>query len=464
MSLSKLVAQNTLTQIIGKAVSTALGVAVIVLVTRALGPEGYGKYTTVITFLSFFGIVADLGLTLITAQMISERDADERSIVSTVFSFRVVSAFVVYALAPLAAFLTDYSLVEKMGIALTAWSFFFVSLQQTLQGIFQKHLVMRYPMIAEVWGRVALLGVTIYAVVNGHNLLWFLGAVVAGNLINFFVVWRYARRITPFQFLWDGAVIRELLTRCWPIALSIVFNLVYLKADTLILRAVRSVEEVGYYGAAYRVIDILMMVPVMMMGVILPLATRAWTDGELPRVRRMVQKTCDAFAAYTIPLVLGGIVIAQPLMVLVAGDEFAASGAPLRILLLAFAAATVSTLFGHLIVALKHQRAVIWIYGVDAVLAGIAYIIFIPRYGMMGAAWATFGSELFAAVALGVVVVRLLRLRISLSVFMRVCASAALMAVAVATIPDWPVIAVIAVAALFYGGALMIGRVHRALL
>lgn len=461
MSLVKLVAHNTLTQVIGKAISTVLGVAVVFLVTRALGPSGYGEYTTVITYLSFFGIVADLGLTIITAQMISERDADERRIVGTIFSFRAVTALIAYGAAPAVALLTDYTTAEKIGIVITAWSFFFVSLQQTLQGIFQKNLVMRYPMIAEVWGRVALLAATVYGVWRGEHLSWFLTAVVIGNVVNFALVWHFARRIVTFSFAWDGVIIRETMRRCWPIAISIVFNLVYLKADMLILRATGTLEEVGYYGAAYRVVDILMMVPVMMMGVILPIATRAWTDGNAAMVRRVVQKTWDAFAAYSVPLVLGGVVIAQPLMVLVAGDAFAASGAPLRVLLLAFGAATVSTLFGHLIVALHKQRAVMWVYGVDALLALVAYLIFIPRFGMMGAAWATFVSELFAAVVLGVIVVRTLRLHLSWSVCWRVCAAASLMALAVATVPQWPVLAVLAVAAVVYGGALLIGRVHR---
>ncbi len=77
MSSSRSVAKNSVIQIVGKGISTALGIAVIALVTRALLPAGFGQYTKVITFLSFFGIVADLGLTLITAQMISEKGAED---------------------------------------------------------------------------------------------------------------------------------------------------------------------------------------------------------------------------------------------------------------------------------------------------------------------------------------------------------------------------------------------------
>ncbi len=464
MSTTRLVAKNTLFQILGKGVSTVLGIAAVALVTRALGAAGYGYYTTVITFLSFFGIVADLGLTLITAQMISEQGADEPRIVRSIFTFRVVTALVLFSVAPLVAHFTNYPDVVKWGIALTAASFFFVSLQQTLVGIFQKHLVMHFPMMSEVVGRAALLGVTIYAVAFGKNLLWFLGAVVIGNICNFLLVIFFSRRFVHLGFEWDTKIIREMLHRSLPIAISIVFNLVYLKADTLILSAVRSPAEVGLYGAAYRVIDILIMIPVMMMGVILPIAAAAWSSRDSARMSRIIQKTFDVFVIYALPFLVGGWLLAPRIMSLIAGDDFAGAGAPLRILLLAFVAATSSTLFGHTIVALQKQRSVIWVYGVDAVLSLAAYLFFIPRFGMTGAAWATFGSELFAAIILATVVIRTTRVTIALDVLIRVALASAVMALALELAGDLSAIVSILIGGGMYCATLMLLGIHKKIL
>lgn len=465
-SVARLVAKNTAIQVFGKALSTALGIVAIALVTRALLPEGFGQYTKVITFLTFFGIIADLGLTLITAQMISERGADEPRLVRTIFTFRVVSAFVLFGIAPLAALVTPYAPIVKWGIALTAWSFFFVSLQQTLVGIFQKHLVMQYPVIAENVGRVALVLLTAYAAWRGEHLLWFLGAVVAGNLANFLVTLWFARRYVALAFAWDRTIIRETLRRCAPIAISIIFNLIYLKADMLILSFVRPDAEVGLYGAAYRVIDILMMVPVMLMGVILPIATRSWSEGDGARVGRVLQKTFDAFVLYALPVVCGGFFVADGVMALVAGDAFVPAGAPLRILLLAFASATLSTLFGHFVVALGRQRSVIWVYGVDALISLGAYVVVVPLFGMFGAAWATFGSELFAAIVLGVFVLRVVRARLCGDVLWRAMLATAVMSVVVVMLvaAHVPVVGVILAAGAVYGGVLWMLHVHKKLL
>jgi O-antigen/teichoic acid export membrane protein len=69
MGLAKKVAHNTLVQIIGKLISTGLGLFSLALITRSIGTAGFGEYTTIYTFLTFFAVIADLGLTLITVQM-----------------------------------------------------------------------------------------------------------------------------------------------------------------------------------------------------------------------------------------------------------------------------------------------------------------------------------------------------------------------------------------------------------
>jgi len=62
----------------------------------------------------------------------------------------------------------------------------------------------------------------------------------------------------------------------WPIAISIIFNVVYLKGDTLLLSIFTNQTEVGIYGAAYRVLDVLTQTAMMIMGLFLPLLAFSW--------------------------------------------------------------------------------------------------------------------------------------------------------------------------------------------
>src|SRR3989344_3062677 len=95
MSIARALAANTAVQLAGKVVSTAIGIIVVGLMTRLLGQEGFGKYSTANAFLQVFAIVMDLGITVMFVQMLGEKAGDEkaeRKIVSSIFTLRVIMA------------------------------------------------------------------------------------------------------------------------------------------------------------------------------------------------------------------------------------------------------------------------------------------------------------------------------------------------------------------------------------
>ena len=89
MSYTRKIAHNTLIQIIGKAISTVIGVVVIGMLTRYLGQAGFGQYITIMAFLSFFGVLVDMGLYIILVKKISEPNVDQDSLVSNIFSTEI---------------------------------------------------------------------------------------------------------------------------------------------------------------------------------------------------------------------------------------------------------------------------------------------------------------------------------------------------------------------------------------
>jgi len=147
------IGRNALYQIVGKSVSTLLGLIAVALMTRYLGKEGFGNYTTIIAYLQFFGILVDLGLTIVTVQMIAERPAETNKIVSNIMTLRLVSAVIFLGLAPLIIWFFPYASLIKIGVAITTLSFFFITLNQILIGVFQKELRTDKVALAEVIGR-----------------------------------------------------------------------------------------------------------------------------------------------------------------------------------------------------------------------------------------------------------------------------------------------------------------------
>jgi O-antigen/teichoic acid export membrane protein len=458
MSRTAAIAKNTIVQAVGRTIGTVLGLLTLGVMTRYLGAGGYGAFTTVTSFLQFFGILVDFGLSLTTVAMLSEAGVDRDKVSANIFTLRVVSAAIFFALAPIVVLLFPYPGEIKAGVGIAAASFFFLAVNQVLTSVLQKELRMARSAVAEVLGRLGLFLGAWYVAREDMGLGWMLAALVLGNLLTAFWNWLLVRKLVDLSWRFDWPVWRDIADRSWPIALSITFNLIYLKGDVIILSLTRAQEEVGIYGAAYKILDVLTVIPIMFMGLVLPLLVKARAEGKPNDWNRIMQKSFDFMAVLAMPLIAGALVVGRELMVLFAGDGFAESGPLLVILIIACAAVFFGSMFGHAVIAVKQQKKMVWGYAIDAVLATALYLAVIPAYGPTGAAWVTVFAEVFIACATYYMIWRTTSFVPSFRTFLRAAVAGLFMAAFVKVLPDMHVLLKVLLGAAAYAALAILMR------
>lgn len=389
-------AKNGLIQLAGRVVGMIVGLVTVMLATRALGDSAYGQFTNAFTFLAILGSLADMGFTLTTVQLLAEKDANESRILSTAFTARCLSGVVLFLLAIPVAGWMGYDETTQLAIRIGTLSFFCMVGAQMLLGVFQKHLAMTKPSIVEAVSRIVVLVGVWLATQSIATPATIMLAFLAGNIALFFANIHFARQLVPFGFGIHTPTLRLFFSRSWPMALSILFNLIYLKGDIVFLHLFgRPLAEIGHYGAAYKVLDVIAVLPSIVMGLLLPRLTHAWSQKNHQGFAHDLQQAVNIFFFMAIPLLFGGAVLATPIMTLVSGPEFTVAGPYLAVLLLANTAVFFGILFGHAVVALGKQKAILPAYALTALLTTVLYYALIPRFGAMGAAWATVFSEAF---------------------------------------------------------------------
>ena len=451
ISLTRAVAQNTMIHLVGRGVSIIIALAVVAIMTRALGPAGFGGYSTIIAFLQFFGITVDFGLTLTASRMIAASGRQEcERIISNIMSIRLISAVIFLGIAPCVALLFPYPTEVKQGMFLTSLSFLAIILGQTLIPVFQKELKMIYPTVAELIGRLVLLAGVVVAAYLRAGLLWFMAAVVAGSIAQYIVTHITVRKFIRWRFAFDWLIWKSILIISWPIGISILFNLIYLKADTILLSLWRPQAEVGFYGAAYRVLDQFTALATMFVNLILPPMTAAWVAGDVARFKRIYERAFDAYSVLALPLMVGALILGRPLMRLVAGQDFIPAGSILMILMVGMAAVFFSTLFGHMVVILNKQKPMIAGYAVTAFVGLLLYMYAIPRFGMIGAAWATVATEMLIMCITFFVVYRITRLTPNATILFKSAAASLIMGIVLYLLGNLPVGILLLIGALVY--------------
>ncbi|MBU1896080.1 polysaccharide biosynthesis C-terminal domain-containing protein, partial [Patescibacteria group bacterium] len=411
----------------------------------------------------FVGILIDFGLIPVTAQMMSEPSFDKIKLFKNLFTYRLITAIIFLGIAPLIALFFPYPIEVKIAISFTTISFLGVAINQVLVGLYQTKLKMYVQAIGENIGRIVLVvGLCLVIFYNQGFVPVMIVVTLSSIAFTLFLLIK-ARNETPLGFAFDKEIWKAITVKMWPIAISIIFNVVYLKGDIILLSFFRSQTEVGIYGAAYRVIDVLSSTAMLLIGIMLPLLTFHWSRKNKGEFKKYFQLSFDAMMALAIPMSAGVIVLAKPIMTIIAGEKFDASVLPLQILAIAIFGVYLGAVFGHTAVAINRQKQTMWIYISTAIITLTGYLIFIPRYGMYGAAWMTVFSEIYVGIMLFFTIRHYSKERLQLHTLAKIIFSSLVMTASLYLLSSLNVILLVALGVLIYSTMLLaLGGISKA--
>lgn len=449
----------------GRIIGTLLAVIALSQMLRFLGPEEYGKFHIIITFVQMAGIIADMGLYLIVLNDISHPKSNHHKIISQNFVFRFYLNIIYLVGMGVLALVVPYEGAIKLGIFLMSFSNIFVWFSQLLNTVFQKRLKTQYVAAAELGGRTVLLLSTLLLIHWNAGLVLLTLTVVIGNMVNFFLSWYFSRRYVKISWHIEWSYIRNVLQRTWPVAISIWFSLLYFKADTIILSFFKSKYEVGIYGMPYRILETLVTLPLVFMGLMMPLLSKAYNEKNVAKFREYFQKGFDVLSLMALPLLFGTLPLAKPIVLLFAGEQFIESVPLLRILMIGVLIMFLGALFGHTVITIGVQKKMIKYYIVIAVLMFTLYFILIPRYSYWAAAWLTVAGEMLVFWATFWVVYKKTRFLPKMQIFLKSAISAIIMTLILYPMRNWTLFLTLPIGVVTYIGLMCLtGGLRRELI
>lgn len=402
MSLARAVAWNTAVQVGGRAVGLLASMALTALLTRHLGLATYGQYVAAATYVSLFTVLGDAGLYLVTVRRAAQEVERRSAILGNALGLRLLLALVTLALAvvvaqfiPTARFPT-YVPAVKAAVCVLALNAYITLQSQFLIAVFRLHLRMDLAVVGEVLARVVTLGCVGLAIAFGGGLLAVVIAISAGTAANFVYAWIVGRRFETFRPQFDVQLWRELMAESAVLAVVTMLGLIHFKVDTLMLSILQPPQDVGIYGVAYKVHEVLITFPGLFVGLLFPVFSRLASENP-QRLRRVFQRAFDVLLLSAVGAALLVYVLA-PAMSSILGAPQAAS--PMRILVFALPPVFVGLGFTHLLLAEGRQRGLVALYAFLVVVNVGCNWVFIQRYSYRGAAAVTVATESLSVVCL----------------------------------------------------------------
>jgi len=351
--------------------------AFFVVVARRFGPGPLGKLTVLLMIGSLVVlIVGDMGInTTIIARISGGRESDRVNVASeALFWKNAVSAFAL-PLACGAMYLagSSESWTEIVAVGMISigslWLEFLCALTNGINRL-----------DAEVWIRIAYRGIVygggalVALVMSLKADLVFMGAVTAVSLGGAFLLLR--GRLLPVKVLVRPATGVWLLRESLPVWVTQLGQLTYLRLDIVILGLLHvSALETGWYAAAWKIADVVSVVPALLSGAALPLISEgAGLSAIAPRYVKLMYVLPFFFA---LPLALGAGWITQ----LLYGEGYTGTPRLLRILVWALVPIFVHTFLAVLAVAVRRQPEAAKLATGAAILTVVAAFFLVPRLG-----------------------------------------------------------------------------------
>jgi O-antigen/teichoic acid export membrane protein len=392
MSTPRKIAYNAAFTAVAKMIGTLLALVGIGFITRYLGKDGFGDYSTVLAFFFFFGAIGDLGLYTISTREISRPESDEKKILGNVFAMRFVSSFLIVSLSLVLAFFLPYSSAVKTGIVISALAYVFSSGYSVLIGLFQKRLQMDKVAIGEFFGKSIQTGAIVAAVKFNLGFLAIIWTLFVNMIVSFAIVYAWSRRFVRFRPAFQRGEWGKFLKESYPVGISAIIVFAYFKLDTILLSVLRTNADVGIYNAAYKVMENVAFFPAMFVGLVMPIMSR-YIFSERKKFELVADKTFKVFLALTVPLFVGTVYLAPGIIQIIGGAGFSDSIPVLRILAAAMVFIFFGNFFTNVIIAGSLQKKLMGILLGVAIFNVSLNLVLIPRFSYMGAAFVSSFTE-----------------------------------------------------------------------
>ncbi|MEO6077422.1 MAG: flippase [Candidatus Andersenbacteria bacterium] len=416
--MSQSILLNTTVALVGRLVTLVLGLVATALMTRILGAQEFGQYAFVATIGIFLQLIADFGLYLTASRELGHSSGQGNIRFGHILSLRSIFLIAIYSVGGVIMFLMPSLRSYVPLFFVFAIGFAAQSVSQLLLSVFQAYGVVWRATISDIVGRIAQVGVLIALFYQIHTFSSHVIAAAAAFSVGLAITCCIHLLLSPNKKILTPAfssdVWKTIIKISFPIGALLVLNAIYFRIDTVMLAWLRSPQEVGWYALAYRVIENTLFFPAMLGGLVLPHISASIKNGDTKRSRAFVEQSLFFSLSLALPIVAFLVMFSKQFVVFLSGQSFASSGPILSVLAWAAGIMFVGNILGFVLIALRRQRELLYLYIGLALGNIVANMFFIPTYGALGAAWITVITEGVATSVASYLVYEHIKWRISL--------------------------------------------------
>ena len=368
---------------------------------QVLGDTGFGTFAFISSFVAFFGIFFDLGLSeAITREF--AKDLQNETNIAALFSLQlVVSLIAGFFLFCASFFILTKTESLQLPILIMALYMFFVNLQTFFYAVFRAQQKMQLEFFPNLLQNLTIAGfgfLLLYLLPNVTSLVvaYFIGAFVA-FVPTFFYFRKY---VGPIHFSFNTQIWKKFLRISYPLALVGAVSLaIYNNVDSIMLGFFGQLKENGWYSAAYRVVTFSIVPMSFISQSFFPALSGAFSESK-EKLEGLLNTEIQIMLFLGLPILFGGYTLADSIISFLFPEEFDPAILTLKILIgISFIIYLYNPL-RQVLVIYNLQQKVFSVFSVGLLINILLNLFTIPAFSLYGAAFSTLLTQFFVLAGL----------------------------------------------------------------
>ena len=403
------IVKNTFWLSTSQIIARGLGFFYFIFLARFLGVADFGIYSFTIAFVYNFIPVADFGIERLVLRDISREPEKTTYFLKRLLPLRMILAAIAYFLLVILALVFGQTGKQILYLAIFGLALFPYSFSFLLISFLNSREEMKFLAASNIF-LILFTGVTgalLVILKFPLTILFFVYPLANFLLAGWF--WLNSKELNlPLGGVIDLVFWKKCLSQSWAFATILILAVFYLRLSVVMLNLIKGSVATGLYNSAFKFVEATILIPQSLTLALFPLSSKLIISDKA-KLKKIYLKALLILVLLSVPLMFVFLFAPQLLVKTTYGSNYLGAVPVFMILGLSFVFFFPNALAGNIIQnSDKFKRFLPWAVA-NFLVALILCLILIPRYSIVGAAWAVVGGEIFGLIINNWFVFRILK-------------------------------------------------------
>lgn len=367
-------------------------ILVLMALAKTYGPEEFGLFSLILIFIEISKVVSDFGVDIVSIRRFASSAEHAHSVLESILGLKFLAA-IMGSILTVGVYLLLYGTSAGLLLLVLGCISIFTSLTlNAFVSYYQAQLSMSKIMMAHLMGYGSYLAISLFMIFQHTHLAFLMVVIPFSEGIIVFLLVRRSLQHQPLHIHIDYSFLRSIVSESIYVGLGGIAVVIYMRLDNVMISRLLDLRSVGHYALAYRLIEPFSLL-FSSFGISLYASLSALSKDVKIYERFFYERRYLILMLVVAGLgVAGYIFLVRPLLPLFS-PEYLESGNVLLLLSFVLLFKAVNTQLTAILNSIKKFRIVSIITCINLCVSILLYFIFIPRYGIQGAALAAVGTE-----------------------------------------------------------------------